>query len=296
MILGMTGFGRGQREKEGLSVAVEVRTVNHRFAEIQMRMPRSLAALEPDLRRQVSARIGRGRAEVSVHLEHASGDPCQVQINTALVSGLQDAAVRLRDKLGISGELDVATALRFPDAVTIRSTGVEADDEVRALVSETLDEALAAVHAMRRQEGEMILSDLLPRLDRIVELHGAIEERAAQIPSDARRRMEQRLAELLSEGMELDPGRLEQEVALLADRTDTTEELVRLAGYLQQTRDLLTTAGEDTNGRRCDFLLQEMNREVNTIGSKSGEVRIGTLVVEIKQELERIREQVQNIA
>jgi uncharacterized protein (TIGR00255 family) len=219
-----------------------------------------------------------------------------VEINTALVSGLKDAAARLRDELGLSGELDVATALRFPEAVTTRSTGIEANDDVRALVRETVDEALTAVHAMRRQEGEMILSDLLPRLDRIGELRGEIEERAARIPSEARRRMEERLSELLSEGMELDPGRLEQEVALLADRTDTTEELVRLAGYVQQTRDLLTAAGEDINGRRCDFLLQEMNREINTIGSKSGEVRIGTLVVEIKQELERIREQVQNIA
>jgi len=296
MILGMTGFGRGQREKDRLAVNVEVRTVNHRFAEVQMRIPRSLAALEPDLRRQVSTRIGRGRAEVSVRLEYAAGDPCQVQINMDLVSGLQDAAARLRDELGLSGDLDVATAFRFPDAVTIRSTGIEVDDELRGLVRETLEEALAAVHAMRQQEGEMILADLLPRLDRIAELQGDIEARAAQIPADARRRMEQRLAELLGEGKALDPGRLEQEVALLADRTDTTEELVRLAGYVEQTRELLSVAGDDINGRRCEFLLQEMNREINTIGSKSGEVRIGTLVVEIKQELERIREQVQNIA
>lgn len=296
MILGMTGFGRGQREDDGISIAVEVRTVNHRFAEVQFRMPRSLAALEPALRRQVSACIGRGRAEVSVRLEHAEGSPCQVEINMPLISGLRDVAARLRDEMGISGELDVATALRFPDAVTIRSKGIEADDEVRSLVRETLAEALAAVHTMRLQEGAMILADLLPRLDRIVELHGGIQERAALIPAESRRRMEQRLAELLSEGMELDPGRLEQEVALLADRTDTTEELVRLAGYVQQTRELLTAEGEDINGRRCDFLLQEMNREINTIGSKSGDVPIGTLVVEIKQELERIREQVQNLA
>lgn len=295
MILGMTGYGRGQREQSGLSVAVEIRTVNHRFADVQLRMPRALAAMEPELRRSIGKRIGRGRADVFVRLEYAQGKPCRVEINHSLVTGLAEAATRLREDLGVEGALDLATVLRFPDAVSTRTGQDEPDEQAHSLVSSAIDEALGAVHEMRSTEGALIVSDLAPRLVQVEESRQSIEQRAAVVPGEARRRLEQRLEELTTQGAALAPGRLEAEVALLADRSDITEELVRLAGYIRQTRDLLTNSREDVNGRRFDFLLQEMNREVNTIGSKAGDGRIGTDVVELKQELERIREQVQNI-
>ena len=296
MILGMTGYGRGQREQSGLSVAAEIRTVNHRFADVQLRMPRTLAALEPELRRSIGQRLGRGRADVFVRLEYPQGRPCRVEINHSLVTGLVEASTRLREDLGVGGVLDLATVLRFPDAVSTRTGQDEPDEQAHGLVREAIDEALAAVQVMRAAEGALIVSDLEPRLGRVEELRQAIEQRAAVVPDEARRRLEQRLKELIPQGAGLAPGRLEAEVALLADRSDITEELVRLAGYVQQTRELLTSSRDDVNGRRFDFLLQELNREVNTIGSKAGDSSIGTDVVELKQELERIREQVQNVA
>jgi uncharacterized protein (TIGR00255 family) len=295
MILGMTGYGRGQREQSGLSVAAEIRTVNHRFADVQLRMPRTLAALEPELRRSIGQRLGRGRADVFVRLEYPQGRPCRVEINDSLVTGLVEASTRLREDLGVEGALDLATVLRFPEAVSTRTGQDEPDDQAHGLVREAIDVALAAVQAMRAAEGALIVSDLEPRLARVEELRQAIEQRAAVVPDEARRRLEQRLEELIPQGAGLAPGRLEAEVALLADRSDITEELVRLAGYVQQTRELLTNSRDDVNGRRFDFLLQELNREVNTIGSKAGDSSIGTDVVELKQELERIREQVQNV-
>ena len=295
MILGMTGYGRGQREQSGLSVAAEIRTVNHRFADVQLRMPRTLAALEPELRRSIGQRLGRGRADVSVRLEYTQGRPCRVEINHSLVTGLVEASTRLREDLGVEGVLDLATVLRFPEAVSTRTGQDEPDVQAHGLVREAIDEALVAVQGMRAAEGALIVSDLEPRLARVEELRQAIERRAAVVPDEARRRLEQRLEELIPQGAGLAPGRLEAEVALLADRSDITEELVRLAGYVQQTRELLTSSRDDVNGRRFDFLLQELNREVNTIGSKAGDSSIGTDVVELKQELERIREQVQNV-
>jgi len=295
MILGMTGYGRGQREQSGLSVAAEIRTVNHRFADVQLRMPRTLAALEPEFRRSIGQRLGRGRADVFVRLEYPQGRPCRVEINHSLVTGLVEASTRLREDLGVEGALDLATVLRFPDAVSTRTGQDEPDEQAHDLVREAIDEALAAVLVMRAAEGALIVSDLEPRLARVEELRQAIEQRAAVVPDEARRRLEQRLEELIPQGAGLAPGRLEAEVALLADRADITEELVRLGGYVQQTRELLTSSRDDVNGRRFDFLLQELNREVNTIGSKAGDSSIGTDVVELKQELERIREQVQNV-
>lgn len=295
MILGMTGYGRGQREQSGLSVAVEIRTVNHRFADVQLRMPRALAGMEPALRRSIGRQIGRGRADVFVRLEYAQGRPCRVEINHSLVAGLAEASARLRDDLGVEGVLDLATVLRFPDAVSTRTGQDEPDDQAQNLVSEAIDDALAAVRAMRCAEGALIVSDLEPRLAQVEVLRHSIEQRAALVPGEARRRLEQRLEELTPQGANLAPGRLEAEVALLADRSDITEELVRLAGYIAQAADLLANSREDVNGRRFEFLLQEVNREVNTIGSKAGDSRIGTDVVELKQELERIREQVQNV-
>jgi uncharacterized protein (TIGR00255 family) len=296
MILGMTGYGRGQREQSGLSVAVEVRTVNHRFADVQLRMPRALASLEPALKRSIGQKIGRGRADVHVRLEYSQGKPSRVEINHSLVAGLVDAAARLRDELGVEGALEVATILRFPEAVSTSSGQDELDEQAHDLVRQVIDEALDAVQAMRRTEGELIVADLAPRLAQVDALRQSIAGRAKLVPEEARLRLEQRLEELTPQSATLAPGRLEAEVALLADRSDITEELVRLGGYIEQTGELLSRSTEDINGRRFDFLLQELNREINTIGSKASDTSIGTDVVELKQELERIREQVQNVA
>jgi len=295
MIRGMTGFGRSSREQSGAKVSVEIRTVNHRYCEIQLRLHRSLAALEPSLRRRISSRVGRGRADVVIRWERLDGDPGQVTVNRAMVEGILAGAEVLRAEYGLEGALDVATVLGLPDVITTRSHEDEIGEENVRLLEQAVDEALDRVDEMRREEGRVIAADLGPRLERIQSRRQDIAGRAGEIPQQFRRRLEKRLGDLLPGDSRLDPGRLEQEVAVLADRADITEELVRLDGYVTQALSVLTDDGTG-NGRRLDFLVQEMYREVNTVGAKAGDGQISSAVVDLKQELERVREQVQNVA
>jgi uncharacterized protein (TIGR00255 family) len=295
MIRGMTGFGRSSREHAGLRASVEIRTVNHRYCEVHLRLPRQLAGQESLLRRRVSTCVGRGRADVFIRLERDEGDLCQVQVNRSLVEGLMAGAESLKGAFGVHGEADLQTLLHFPEVITIRPQDEElAGAEIR-LVEKALEEALAGADEMRREEGRVIAADLGPRLDRVEEQRREIAARAAKIPEGIRQRLDKRLRDLLPSDVPLDSGRLEQEVAVLAERADITEEIVRLKGYIEQAGRVLKNDGTG-NGRRLDFLLQEMYREINTVGSKASDAEIGSAVIEIKQELERIREQVQNIA
>jgi uncharacterized protein (TIGR00255 family) len=295
MIRGMTGFGRSSREQAGAKVSVEIRTVNHRYCEIQLRLHRSLAALEPSLRRRISSRVGRGRADVAIRWERLDGETGKVTVNRAMVDGILAGAEVLRAEYGLEGALDVATVLGFPDVITTRSQEDEIGEENIRLLEQAVDEALDRVDEMRREEGRVIAADLGPRLERIQSRRQEIAGRAGEIPQQIRRRLEKRLGDLLPRDSRLDPGRLEQEVAVLADRADITEELVRLDGYVTQALSVLTEDGTG-NGRRLDFLVQEMYREVNTVGAKAGDGQISRAVVDLKQELERVREQVQNVA
>ncbi|MFQ5766572.1 MAG: YicC/YloC family endoribonuclease [Acidobacteriota bacterium] len=295
MIQGMTGFGRSRRDQAGITVTVEVRSVNQRFADVRIRAPRMLSGLEVALKQRVSQRLGRGRVDVSISLSGEEVEPVEITLNRSLLHGLREMTRRLADEEHIRGELDLQKILSFPDLVVVRSRREDLKDECRILVEETLQEALQAVERMRAEEGKTILKDLRQRLDRVGKLHKEIQARAAQLPDEAGERLAKRVQALLAPEISLEAGRLAQEIAILADRGDITEELVRLQGYLEQTHQVLNGGGQDA-GRRLDFLLQEMNREINTVGSKAGDVDVGTKVVEIKLELERIREQVQNIA
>jgi uncharacterized protein (TIGR00255 family) len=295
MIRGMTGFGRSSREEAGSKFSVEVRTVNHRYCELQLRLPRALAALEPALRRQITARVGRGRVDAVVRWERLDGESGTVAVNHTAIKGILAAAEVLRGDYGIEGRLDLATILGMSDVMTIRSREEEIGKETVRALEETMGEALDRLDEMRRTEGEIIAADLAPRLERIQEWRQEMAGRAGEIPQQIRRRLEKRLGDLLPEAAHLDAGRLEQEVAVLADRADITEELVRLEGYVNQAVSVLREGGTG-NGRRLDFLVQEMYREVNTVGAKAGDGRISSTVVDLKQELEKVREQVQNIA
>ena len=293
MIHGMTGFGRSATEEPEVRIAVEVRTVNHRYAEVALRLPRHLLYLENRLRRRVAKRLGRGRADVSIHVDRVGGEPCRLTLNEAVVEGLLEVQEALCSRFGLPGELTPESVLRFPDALESRpATQDLSDAELEALES-TLDTALVAVEAMRLEEGQMIAEDLAGRLATVGRLRDEIEERVRKAPEALSRRLQEKLAGLLPEGVPVDPDRLAQEVALLADRADVSEELVRLSGYLRQARKVLDGDGA---GKRLEFMLQEMNRETNTIASKVSDSEVGTRVVDIKLELERMREQVQNIA
>jgi uncharacterized protein (TIGR00255 family) len=290
----MTGYGRSSREQAGLTVTVEIRTVNHRHGDIRIRLPASLAAAESDLRRHVARRLRRGRIEVTIGGEYAANGPSAVGLNRPVVEGLVQAAKALGADYGLEGHLDVASILRFPDTVRARAADAIEAETALPLVEVALDEALDRVEAMRRDEGNVIAVDLAARLETIGRLRSEIASLAADFPAHARRRLERRIAELLPPGTAVAGDRLEQEIAYLADRADVTEELVRLAGYLDQMRVLLTEGADDA-GRRFEFLLQEMNREANTIGSKAADHAVGARVVDIKLEIEKIREQVQNV-
>jgi len=295
MIHGMTGFGRSAREEPALRIAVELRTVNHRYAEVSLRLPHYLNYLEARLRRRVATRLGRGRAEVSIHIDRVAGEPCRLTLNRAVVEGLLEVQETLRSQYGLPGELDVASLARFPDALSTRPAAESlAEAEVSALES-ALDEAVEAVVSMRQEEGRMISCDIEARLETVAGLRADIEQRAGAAPEVLSRRLQERLADLLPEGRTVDPDRLAQEVALLAERIDVTEELVRLGGYLDQVRTIVQGDGEGA-GKRLEFTLQEMNRETNTIGSKISDSAIGERVIAIKLELERMREQVHNVA
>ncbi|MFQ5669465.1 MAG: YicC/YloC family endoribonuclease [Acidobacteriota bacterium] len=295
MIRGMTGYGRSHRGQGGTTVSVEIRTVNHRYCEVQLRLPHFLMSAEPALKQRVISRLGRGRIDVSVRVERRQGEPMDVHLNASFVEGLLRAAETLRTDYQLPGELDVATVLGYAGSVTSRTLMETVDADCLRLVETALGEALDAVEKMRADEGRAITTDLETRLETVENLRDRIESQAQDLRPRLQERLKRRLADLLDGEPLIDSRRLEQEVAMLAERADISEELVRVAAFLSQARELVRSEDERA-GRRLDFLLQELNREVNTIGSKASDAAIGSQVVQMKLELERMREQAQNVA
>ena len=290
----MTGYGRSVTEDNGLRVTVEVRTVNHRYGDVRFRLPRAVGGAEGDLRRRVSSRVRRGRADIAIDVQTLEAASGAAQLNRDAVQALLAAARHLRDDFGLPGELEVATVLRFPDVLGAALPDETPDPRLLPLIEAGLDRALDSVDSMRLEEGRTIATDVRGRLEVLARLRGELAARSLEIPTLARQRLERRITELLPQGTRTDPGRLEQEVALLADRADVTEELVRLGGFIEQAAAVLDGRDGDA-GRRLDFLMQEMNRETNTLGAKAADAEMGARVVDLKLEIERIREQVQNV-
>jgi uncharacterized protein (TIGR00255 family) len=291
LIRSMTGFGAGRGEAGGEAVSVELRAVNGKFCEVKARLPRELAALEPELVKTVKSRLNRGVVEAFVRRENGGARGVLPRADVALAAAYAKALRELKDALGLSGEPTVQDLAALDGVISLGEAQPDAAAASSAL-RDALVSALDALDQMRRREGEALARDLLARLD-------AIEKGAAEVARLAplqvgavRERLSARIAEL-TRGVPLDPGRLAQEVALFADRTDVAEELTRLASHLAQARGLI---GSDAPaGRKLEFLVQEVNREINTIGSKSQHAAIAAQVVELKAELERVREQVQNV-
>ena len=274
MIRGMTGYGRSVTEDNGLRVTVEVRTVNHRYGDVRFRLPRAVGGAEGDLRRRVTSRVRRGRADIAVDVQALTVASGEVRLNRDAVQSLVTAARILRDDFGLSGELEVGAVLRFPDVLGASAPDEAPDPHLLPLVEAGLDRALDSVESMRLEEGRTIAADLRQRLGVLARLRGEIAARSLEVPALARQRLERRIAELLPPGTPIEPGRLEQEVALLADRADVSEELVRLGGFLDQVAAVLDGRVADA-GRRLDFLMQELNRETNTLGAKAADAEIG---------------------
>ncbi len=291
MIRSMTGYGRSEVEHDGNHLTIEVSSVNHRYLDISVRLPKPLGALETKTRKAVQERVARGKVTVNVNwdLEPALGGA--LQLNAARVADILEIARNLKEVHNIAGELDVATVMSMPDVITEEEAAIDLDAWWR-LLSEGLDAAIDAMMVLKMREGDEIARDMLSRVGTIEELMSEVERRAPDRVVDTRERLRQRIAQIVGNG-EVDPYRLEQEVAFQADRLDCTEECVRLRSHLKHFRGF---AGEEKNaGRRLNFLLQEMNREATTIGAKANDAELAIYTVQMKEELERIREQVQNV-
>jgi uncharacterized protein (TIGR00255 family) len=286
----MTGFGSGRGDAGGEATEIEIRSVNHKFIEVKVRLPRELSALETEIVRAVKDRLARGAVEVAVRRTAASG-LLAPRVNQALAEAYVAAFRELKARLGLAGEIAVADVVAAEGVVRLEEREVDLG-AARASVSAALLAALAALASMRTREGEALARDVEARLSAIEALVARVAELAPRAVELQRARLAERVAEL-ARGVSLDPGRLEQEVALFAERTDVAEETTRLASHLAQARALL--ASGEPAGRRLDFLVQEMHREANTIGSKSQSAEISVAVVSLKAEIERIREQVQNV-
>jgi uncharacterized protein (TIGR00255 family) len=288
----MTGFGRGEAKTDAKIISVEMRSVNNRYLDVQVKLPRSLAAFEPRVRKAVQERFSRGRIDVFVNRAGGDSSPFRLVLDHRVaeqyVSLLREAKVRY----GLSGEIDIALFGGLPELVT-REDIPEDADMLWGLLERALSDAMTSLHAMRQDEGSALGRDIAGRLDSIESLTDAIRERAPASVETARKRMTESLDRILKEPP--DPTRVAQEIAILAERTDVTEELIRLKSHLAQFRRLLGSAGQEPVGRKLDFLLQELGREFNTVASKALDAEISLQVVTGKAELEKVREQVQNI-
>ena len=289
----MTGYGRRQKSRDGREITVEIKTVNHRFLDLSFRLPRSLSFAEDALRKQIGASLRRGHADVSVTYANLRQDAREIRVDEALARQYQEALISLRlgaCKGDALNQEDVNWIASQPDVIQV--TVKEEDQEaVLSLLTEAAAEALADVTQMRDREGAALREDLLLHLNAVAALRDQIFALAPGVPLAYRDRLTARIRELGVQ--EIDPQRLTQEVALMADRCAIDEELSRLESHISQMRAALE-AREET-GRRLDFLTQELNREVNTIGSKASDAEITKLVVSAKSEIEKLREQVQNV-
>ena len=286
----MTGYGRCQMERDGRVMTVEVKSVNHRFLDTSYRLPRHLTFLDDAVRRGVSTKLSRGHVDVFVNYENHRDDAREVRVDTALACAYQRAIGELSTALGCAGELSVLEYARMPDVLTVQEKE-EDQQAVRELFDEALSGALCELVAMREREGESMKRDILEKLSRIGSLREEIEKRAPQVVTDYAAKLQERIA-ALTDG-ELDEARLLTEVAVFADRAAIDEELVRLLSHIAQIRATVELC--EPVGRKLDFLVQELNREFNTIGSKAMDAAIAQCVVAAKGEIEKLREQVQNI-
>ncbi len=286
----MTGCGRGNAEDGDWEASVEVRSVNHRFLDVACRLPRNLSFLEDMVRRAIAGKVRRGHVDVFVNVRRMEGAQQEVRVNLPLAESYLMAAKVLGEKLGKkNGKMMVAQLMRMDGVLEVTEAAMD-EEAVAAAVQGALNGALSQLDEMRLREGAALASDLKQHLDAAEAIGQLIAERAPGVVEDYRKRLQERLQKVNTEPA--DPIRLAQEVALWADKCAIDEELSRLSSHISQMRTCLAAEGEI--GKRMDFLIQEMNREANTMGSKANDAEIAQLVVELKSEIEKLREQVQN--
>ena len=290
MLKSMTGYGQGTASGETFTVTVDLRSVNNRNLDIHWRAPQDLASLEIPLKKQIQAALSRGRVDVTVSFSQTADSA--YELNRPLIRGYLEALRVMREEFGLAGDADLATITRLPNVLLPKTANNTLSDAVIQGVETALTHALAALVAMRAVEGYELQKELLARVERIEKQLVTIESGAGGIVDAYREQLRKRVTELLDKTT-IDETRLAQEVAYLAERSDISEEIARLKSHIVQLRELLS--GDNEIGKKLDFLLQETNREANTILSKSAELAICDAAIEIKTEVEKLREQANNV-
>lgn len=290
-IKSMTGFGRGEAQAKGRIWTTELRCVNNRFLDLKIKLPKGYCPLEERIRSLIAASLQRGRVDFAVNVGGDFSDLTTVKVNMDLAGTYKRALTEMGESLGVGGDIDLSLLASFPD-VLIREQESEDLEAVWTVLSSAVEEAIAQCEIMRQQEGNALLADLSVRMDSFSEIVERVASAVPELLEQRKALLQERLEKLLG-NVQIDPMRLAQEVVILADKTDVTEELVRLRSHTQQFRNFLLEEG--AVGRKLDFLVQEFLREVNTLGSKISDARIAHLTVELKSELEKMREQIQNI-
>ncbi len=287
----MTGFGRGEAEAGGRQWVAEIRCVNHRYLDLKIKLPKGYAGLEKQARDMVVSTLQRGRVDVSLTVAGDFSDLQKIEVNSSLASTYRDALAKLGKTLNLEDDTTLSHLASYPDVMLLTKQSEDLD-AVWPIMKQALGAAVSTCDTMRSQEGDAMAEDLHGRLNSFAELVQRIGDSIPELLERREETLHERLQKLL-DNIQLDPGRLAQEVAILADKTDVTEEIVRLESHINQFRSFLEA--DEATGRKLDFLLQEFLREVNTMASKINDAAIAHIAVDLKAELEKMREQVQNI-
>lgn len=291
MIKSMTGYGGAKAEVDGAEISVELKSVNNRFLDTSIRLPRNLLFAEESVKSAVSRHISRGKVDVFVNIKNAGADDTEVAMNEPLIKAYLEVFRTMREKYGLADDVTIMGMSRLPDVLSVERRELDRDEATQAVLS-VLEEALTEFDAMRLREGAKLRDDVQNRIVEIERLTTIVEENAPKIVSEYRLRLEQKMREVL-ENSNIDESRLITEAAIFADKVAVDEETVRLRSHLSQLTAMI--GGESPVGRKIDFLVQELNREANTIGSKCQSADIAHVVVDLKSEIEKIREQIQNV-
>ena len=291
MVKSMTGYGRAEKTADGCSIVVELRSVNNRYLDCNVRIPRLYLFAEDAIKTRVQKTISRGKVDVFVTLDNSGAGKTNVTVNKPVADSYYAALKELGETYNLSGDVSVALLSRFPEVLLAQEEEQDVE-KMAADICSVLDAALADFDQMRTREGERMKEDVLSRAALIEEKVSLVEERSPQTVSEYRAKLEARMNEVLA-NTQIDPARILTEAAIFADKVAVDEETVRLRSHISQMRDMLDKGG--AVGRKLDFLIQEFNREANTIGSKCSDIEIARHVVDVKAEIEKIREQIQNI-
>lgn len=291
MLKSMTGYGRTQKILNGRDILVEIRSVNHRYYEYSSRVPRTYSYIDEKLKSLLKQKVSRGKIDVNVSINNIEGRDTEIAINKGVAEGYVNALRSVAEELNLKDDIALSKLIKLPDIFNVQKTPDD-EEQVWNDVAEVAGEALEKFVEMREKEGEKLRTDVLEKTSLILEMVGKVEEISPKTTENYRNRLYQKISEIL-ESKDIDNQRIVTEAAIFAEKIAVDEETVRLRSHISQLIDLLDSG--DAIGRKLDFIVQEMNREVNTIGSKAQDLNITKLVVDMKAELEKIREQIQNI-